>query len=178
MRDKIVVVFFFFSSLSSFILSSIPNSKPEIQKAPDTSSPCESMWRGGPERGRNWHIAKKTEENKSKSKFKKPLKTRRKDEQTGRRRKEYFCEYFTPAWRRMRERHRWLGQGKEGGWRYMRGTVSERCPRGVESLAVCLETKIFVFYPDSNGREWPQDLRLHVLACVDQAGGRGIWWLL
>ena len=71
MRERIVVVFFFFSSLSSFILSSIPNSKPEIQKAPDTSSPCESMWRGGPERGRNSHIAKKTEENKSKKQIKK-----------------------------------------------------------------------------------------------------------
>lgn len=50
----------------------------------------------------------------------------------------------------MRERHRWLGRGRGGGWGYMKGAVSERCPRGMESLAVCLESKIFFFYPDSN----------------------------
>ena len=138
------------------------------------------MWRGGPERGRNWHIAKKTEENKSKKRIKKTFqdKLRRKDEQTGRRRKEYFHEFFTPAWGRMREGHRWLGQEREGGWGLMRGTVSERCPRGVESLAGCLESKIFFSIQIQMGREWPQDLWLHVLACVDQAGGRGVWWLV
>ena len=153
MRERIVVVFFFLvlsrhSFCPQYLIQSQRYRKPPIQAR--LVNQCGEVVRKEEE---THTLQRKQKRIKAKSKLKKPLKTRRKDEQTGRRRKEYFYEYFTPAWRRMRERHRWLGQGREGGWRYMRGTVSERCPRGVESLAVCLETKIFFFYPDSNGRE-------------------------
>ena len=53
----------------------------------------------------------------------------------------------------MREGHRRLGQEREGGWGFMRGTVSKRCPKGVESLAVCLESKIFFSIQIQIGRE-------------------------
>lgn len=100
-------------------------------------------------------LQRKQKRIKAKSELKKTFqdKLRRKDEQTGRRRKEYFNECFTSAWGRMREGHRWLGKEREGGWGFMRGTVSERCPRGVESLAVCLENKIFFSIQIQIGRE-------------------------